>query len=72
MQRINHNNWIRGKGYQKRILIKELKGKIKFLEIARLIKHMMDKHKVIKDPTIEEILEVDAGVKEETRENVFK
>jgi len=32
MQRINHNNWIRGKGYQKRILIKELKGKINLIE----------------------------------------
>jgi len=32
MQRINHNNWIRGKGYQKRILIRELNEKINLIE----------------------------------------
>ena len=32
MQRINHNNWIKGKNYQKRILIDELKGKINLIE----------------------------------------
>ncbi|MCK4524915.1 MAG: cupin domain-containing protein [Candidatus Andersenbacteria bacterium] len=32
MQRINHNNWVKGKSYQKRILIKELKEKINLIE----------------------------------------
>ena len=32
MQRINHNNWIKGKSYQKRILIEELKKKINLIE----------------------------------------
>jgi mannose-6-phosphate isomerase-like protein (cupin superfamily) len=32
MQRINHNNWIKGKSYQKRILIEELKEKIDLIE----------------------------------------
>jgi len=32
MQRINHNNWIKGKGYQKRILIEKLKEKINLIE----------------------------------------
>ncbi len=32
MQRINHNNWIKGKSYQKRILIEELKEKINLIE----------------------------------------
>lgn len=32
MQKINHDNWIKGKSYQKRILIEELKEKINFIE----------------------------------------
>ena len=32
MQRINHNNWVKGKSYQKRILIEELKEKINLIE----------------------------------------
>ncbi len=32
MQRINHNNWIKGKSYQKRILIEDLKKKINLIE----------------------------------------
>ncbi len=32
MQKINHDNWIQGKSYQKRILIDELKEKINFIE----------------------------------------
>lgn len=32
MQKINHNNWIQGKSYQKRILIEELKEKINLIE----------------------------------------
>ena len=32
MQRINHDNWVKGKSYQKRILIEELKEKINLIE----------------------------------------
>lgn len=32
MQKINHNNWIKGKSYQKRILIEDLKKKINLIE----------------------------------------
>jgi mannose-6-phosphate isomerase-like protein (cupin superfamily) len=32
MQKINHNNWIKGKNYQKRILLEELKEKINLIE----------------------------------------
>ena len=32
MQRIDHNNWVKGKSYQKRILIEELKEKINLIE----------------------------------------
>ena len=32
MQKINHNNWIKGKSYQKRILIEKMKKKINLIE----------------------------------------
>ena len=32
MQKINHNNWVKGKSYQKRILIEEMKAKINLIE----------------------------------------
>ena len=32
MQKINHNNWVKGEGYQKRILIEELEKKINLIE----------------------------------------
>ena len=32
MQRINHNNWIKGESYQKRILIEEVHEKINLIE----------------------------------------
>jgi len=32
MQRIEHNDWIKGKSYQKRILIKDMKDKINLIE----------------------------------------
>lgn len=32
MQKINHNNWIKGESYQKRILIEELEEKINLIE----------------------------------------
>ncbi|MCK4522434.1 MAG: cupin domain-containing protein [Nanoarchaeota archaeon] len=37
MQRINHNNWIKGKSYQKRILIGDLKKKINLIEDVIII-----------------------------------
>ena len=44
-----------------------LKGKIKFLEIQKTIRYMMGKHKSIPNPTINDIIEVDTTVKDETR-----
>lgn len=37
MQRINHNNWIKEKSYQKRILIEDLKKKINLIEDVIII-----------------------------------
>ena len=37
MQKINHNNWVKGEGYQKRILIEELKKKINLIEDVIII-----------------------------------
>jgi len=44
-----------------------LDNKIKFLDIPRLIKTMMEKHNVIKNPVLNEILEIDKQIKEETK-----
>jgi len=43
-----------------------LQDKINFLEIPRLIMKMMDSHKIIKNPSLDEILDIDKKVKEET------
>lgn len=43
-----------------------LQDKINFLEIPRLIMKMIGQHKIIKNPSLDEILEVDKKVKEET------
>jgi 1-deoxy-D-xylulose-5-phosphate reductoisomerase len=43
-----------------------LKDKIKFLDIPRLIRKMMDEHKLIRNPSLNEILNVDEEVKEKT------
>lgn len=43
-----------------------LQNKIKFLDIAKTINTMMKKHKVIKNPTLKQILEVDKKIKKET------
>ena len=37
MQKINHDNWIKGKSYQKRILIEDLKKKINLIEDVIII-----------------------------------
>ncbi|MDD4938484.1 MAG: 1-deoxy-D-xylulose-5-phosphate reductoisomerase [Candidatus Shapirobacteria bacterium] len=45
-----------------------LNRKIKFTEIPKLIEKTMKKHKVIKDPNLEEILEVDLWSREKAKE----
>ena len=44
-----------------------LDKKIRFFDISRLIRKMMDGHKTIKNPTLSDILEIDKKVKEETK-----
>ena len=44
-----------------------LDNKIKFLDIERIIRKVMDGHVSIKNPSISEILEVDRKTKEETK-----
>ena len=43
-----------------------LDSKIKFLDIERIIKKMMDEHNLIKNPSLNEILEIDKKTKEQT------
>ena len=45
-------------------------GKIKFSEIAEIVKSEMDLHDAIKNPEIEEIIEIDSKVKERVGENI--
>jgi len=47
-----------------------LKEKIKFLDIPGLIKKMMDEHSVIKNPDLDEILDVDKTIKEKTKKEI--
>ena len=44
-----------------------LENRIRFLDISRIIRKMMDNHKLIKNPDLNEILEVDKKTKEETK-----
>ncbi len=44
-----------------------LDNKIRFLNISRLIKKMMDEHNIIKNPTLHEILEIDRKTKDKTK-----
>ena len=44
-----------------------LANKIRFLDIQRLVKRMMDEHKLIINPKLKEIIGVDMKVKEETK-----
>ncbi len=44
-----------------------LDNKIKFLDIPKLINKMMQEHNIIKNPDLNQILEVDKKVKEETK-----
>ncbi len=43
-----------------------LENKIRFLDIPRLIRKMMDEHRVIRNPTLKDILEADRKTKGET------
>jgi len=47
-----------------------LNKKIKFNEIAIIIKKMIDAHNVIKNPSLNDILEVDKKIKEETQKMI--
>lgn len=49
-----------------------LDGKIKLYNIYEITKKMCDEHKVIKNPTIDEIFEVDKEVREKTKELILK
>ncbi len=49
-----------------------LGNKIRFLDIARIVKKKMDEHKLIKTPGLDEILEIDKKVKEDTSEEIGK
>ncbi|MEK6949345.1 MAG: 1-deoxy-D-xylulose-5-phosphate reductoisomerase [Nanoarchaeota archaeon] len=44
-----------------------LENKIRFLDIPKLIKTMMEKHNVIKNPTLNEIFKIDKRIKDETK-----
>ena len=44
-----------------------LGNKIKFLDIPKMVKQAMDKHKTIKNPDLNDILDIDKKVKEETK-----
>ena len=37
MKKINHNNWIKGESYQKKVLIENLKDKINLIEEAIIV-----------------------------------
>jgi 1-deoxy-D-xylulose-5-phosphate reductoisomerase len=47
-----------------------LKDKIKFLGIAKVIKASMEGHKPIKNPSLDEILDIDKKTKEKVRESL--
>ena len=49
-----------------------LQDKIKFLDISRLIKKMMEEHNTIKNPDLDEVLDVDKRIKEKTKEIIEK
>ena len=47
-----------------------LEGKIKFLDIQKIIMKVMDEHNVIQNPSLKEILEADKNVKEITKNSI--
>ena len=44
-----------------------LENKIRFLDIQKIIKNMMNSHNIIKNPTLSDILDVDKQIKEKTK-----
>lgn len=48
-----------------------LDNKIKFLDIPKIIKKMMTKHKTIKNPSLKQILEVDKKIRKETAKTIL-
>jgi len=47
-----------------------LKNKIKFMDIPKIVKMTIDKHKPLKNPTLHQILEIDKKIKIETEINI--
>ena len=47
-----------------------LQDKIRFMDIPRLIMQMVDEHPIIKNPSLDDVLEVDKRVKEETEKAI--
>jgi 1-deoxy-D-xylulose-5-phosphate reductoisomerase len=47
-----------------------LKGKIKFLDISKVVKHILDENKEIENPTILQIIEADKNAREKTRKYI--
>ena len=47
-----------------------LQDKIRFLDIPRIIKQKMDEHKLIKNPDLDEILNVDKKIKEQVEKQI--
>jgi len=47
-----------------------LQDKIGFMDIPRLIMQMIDEHPIIKNPSLDDVLEVDKRVKEETEKAI--
>jgi len=47
-----------------------LKNKIKFMDIPKIVKMAIDKHKPLKNPTLHQILEIDKKIKIETEINI--
>lgn len=45
-----------------------LKGKIKLFKISEIVEMMLSKHKLVKDPAIEEIFEIDSEIRTKTNE----
>ncbi len=45
-----------------------LNNRIKYLDIPKFIRNVMDSHKIIKNPSLDEILEIDRCIKEKTIE----
>ncbi|MFH2028895.1 MAG: 1-deoxy-D-xylulose-5-phosphate reductoisomerase [Nanoarchaeota archaeon] len=48
-----------------------LQDRIRFLDIQRLIKESMDNHKIIKQPGLDEIMDIDRKIKKETEAKII-